>query len=200
MFYYCNVNFADVVYETGDAPDFDKSSWLDVKQTLGLEYPNLPYLIDGDVKLTETVAIMQYIARKFRPDLMGTNAAEVGRANMLSAHVIDLKMKATGPCYMGGSQEEIIDTCRPLLAKIVEVMGSSDWIAGANITWLDFYFAELVDMLDKLSDGLFYAEFPSLQTYWDRFINQPNLLEAWADDSKLMKTPFNNKMAKLLNE
>ena len=58
MFHYLNVDFEDKLYEAGDAPDFDKSCWLDVKGTLGLEYPNLPYLIDGETKLTETVAIM----------------------------------------------------------------------------------------------------------------------------------------------
>ena len=77
-------------------------------------------------------------------------------------------------------------------------MGDSKWIAGSNLTWLDFYFAENLDMLDKLSNGLFYAEFPTLQEYWDRFIGLENLAGAWADDSKLMKTPFNNKMARFL--
>ena len=65
MFYYLKVDFEDVMYDCGDAPDFDKSSWLDVKETMGFEYPNLPYLIDGETKLTETVAIMQYIAKKY---------------------------------------------------------------------------------------------------------------------------------------
>lgn len=54
MFAYCGVDFEDKMYEVGDAPDFDRSSWLNVKQTLGLDYPNLPYLIDGNCKLTET--------------------------------------------------------------------------------------------------------------------------------------------------
>lgn len=72
-------------------------------------------------------------------------------------------------------------------------MGEGDWIAGNNLTWLDFYFAENLDMLNKLSDGLFYAEFPKLQTYWERFIFLDGLAQAWADDTKLMKTPFNNK-------
>ena len=64
---------------------------------------------------------------------------------------------------------------------------------------MDFYFAEVIDMLDKLSVGLFYAEFPALKSYWARFISMENLAEAWADDAKLMKTPFNNPYAKLLN-
>ena len=79
MFYYLKIDFEDKIYECGDAPDFDKSCWLDVKQTLGLEYPNLPYLIDGNVSITETVAIMQYIAKKYDSSLLGSSAAEVGR-------------------------------------------------------------------------------------------------------------------------
>ena len=201
MFYQLGVHFSDVTYDTGDAPDYDKSSWLDVKQTLGLEYPNLPYLIDENngVKLTETVAIMQYIAKKYRPSLCGTSAAEVGRISMLLDKVTTLKGKSTVACYTVGDAEAIIEECRPMLAKIVEVMGGSDWIAGPNLSWLDFYFAENLDMLNAISDGLFYAEFPSLQTYWDRFIALPNLCDAWANDDLLMKAPFNNKMAKLLN-
>ena len=200
MFYYCNVEFADRTYETGDAPDYDKSSWLDVKFTLGMDFPNLPYLIDGDTKITETAAIMQYIAKKWRPELLGRTAAEVGRLAMLWDAVSNLKMKSTIPCYTGdGNADAILDECRPLLAKLVEVIGDSEWICGDNITWLDFYFAEILDLFDKMGDGLFYAEFPTMQTYWERFISQPHLAEAWADDSKLMKQPFNNKMARLLN-
>ena len=77
-------------------------------------------------------------------------------------------------------------------------MGDSQYLCGNNLTWLDFYFAENLDLLNKLTDGLFYAEFPSLQAYWERFIYLDNLAEAWADDTKLMKMPFNNKVAKLL--
>ena len=142
---------------------------------------------------------MQYIAKKYSPALLGANAAEVGRIGMLLDKVHTLKMKATIPCYTTGEKEGTIAECRPLLAKIVEVMGDSQWIAGPNLTWLDFYFAELVDMLNALTEGSFNTEFPTLQAYWDRFIALPNLAEAWADDSKCMKAPFNNKMAHFLN-
>ena len=151
MFAYCSVNFEDKMYECGDAPDFDKSSWLDNKQTLGLEYPNLPYLIDGETKLTETKAIMKYIAKKWRPGLLGSNAAELGRIEMLSAHVDTLKGKSTMPCYTTGDSDAIIEECRPILAKIMAAKGTDKWIAGANLSWLDFYFAELLDLLDKIS-------------------------------------------------
>ena len=34
------------------------------KFTLGLEFPNLPYWIEGDLKLTQSVAILRHVARK----------------------------------------------------------------------------------------------------------------------------------------
>ena len=41
----------------GDAPDFNFGLWADVKPCMGMGFPNLPFFIDGDFKLTETVAI-----------------------------------------------------------------------------------------------------------------------------------------------
>ena len=78
-------------------------------------------------------------------------------------------------------------------------MGESEWVCGDYLTYVDFMFAEVLDMLNALSPDLFYSEFPTLKAYTDRFFVLPNLDAAWGDDTKLMKAPFNNKMAKLLN-
>ena len=70
---------------------------------------------------------------------------------MIWAQVMDLKMKSTMPCYTTGDSDAIIEECRPILAKIMAAKGTDKWIAGANLSWLDFYFAELLDLLDKIS-------------------------------------------------
>lgn len=124
---------------------------------LGMELPNLPYLFDEDVKLTETLAIMKYIAKKWKPELLGRTAAEVGRVNMLEWHVMELKKDTTYPCYdPNGDAEQIISNVRPGLAKLREITGHSSFIAGENITYLDFVFFELLDVLNWLSNGAFY--------------------------------------------
>lgn len=51
---------------------------------MGFDFPNLPYLIDGDLKLTESKAIIKYLARKWDKRLLGRNEVEVGIAEMLS--------------------------------------------------------------------------------------------------------------------
>jgi glutathione S-transferase len=60
---------------------------MSVKFTLGLDHPNLPYLIDEDVKLTEGPAIMKYICHKWKPELIGRNPIELGNIEMMFAHV-----------------------------------------------------------------------------------------------------------------
>ena len=68
---YLGVEYEEDLYEQGDAPDFDRSQWLDKKDSLGLRFPSLPYFIDGETRLTEAAAIMRFIARKYGPELLG---------------------------------------------------------------------------------------------------------------------------------
>ena len=47
---------------------------------MGLDFPNLPYFMDTDgFKMTESVAIHQYIADKWAPNLLGASVEEKAR-------------------------------------------------------------------------------------------------------------------------
>ena len=72
---------------------------MNEKFSLGLELPNLPYLLDDEVKLTETVAIMKYICAKWKPELLNTDPVAYAKAEMLQDKLINLKMTCTMPCY-----------------------------------------------------------------------------------------------------
>ena len=65
---YSGANYKDIRYKCGDAPGFDLSEWTSVKFKLGLDFPNLPYLIDGSIKVTQSNAILRYLGRKFGLD------------------------------------------------------------------------------------------------------------------------------------
>ena len=68
---FLKVPFNDVHYEQGEAPEYSRESWLSVKHSLGLDFPNLPYLIDGDLKITESQAILRYVLAKHGQSLLG---------------------------------------------------------------------------------------------------------------------------------
>ena len=52
---YTDTEFDEVQYENAD-------KWFkEDKVQLGFDFPNIPYLIDGDFKLTESIAVYKYI-------------------------------------------------------------------------------------------------------------------------------------------
>src|SRR5688572_7065582 len=55
---YCEIPFIDKRYN-----DFNEWFGKD-KQSLGVEYPNLPYIIDGDKKITESFSLLYYVPIK----------------------------------------------------------------------------------------------------------------------------------------
>ena len=199
MFFYVGVDFEDVTYEIGEAPGFDKSCWFGVKPSMPHQYPNLPYLIDGDVNLTETAAIMKYIAHKWKPSLLGANSAEYAFAEMLSYHVGVLKSAVTGPSYSSpdGDREAILAKCYPLLEGILKFKGKNPWLVGESLTWLDFAFFELVEQLNHMASGKLLEKYPELAPYHQSFLELPGIAEAWKDDEKTMKYPFNNANASI---
>ena len=59
--------------------------------SLGLDFPNLPYLICGDFKLTESSAINNYIIRKSgKTELLGKNPEEQAKVEMVISLLDDI--------------------------------------------------------------------------------------------------------------
>ena len=49
---YVQADYCDVTYPL-EGPHYSREEWFKVKYLLGLDFPNLPYLIDGNLKLTQ---------------------------------------------------------------------------------------------------------------------------------------------------
>ncbi len=88
-----------------------------------------------------------------------------------------------------------MDVCFPLIEQLVTFMGDKQWITGSNLTWLDFMFFELVNLLDFLSGGVVKTHYETLGAYCSRFESLPNFSEAWKDDTLTIKWPWNGDMA-----
>ena len=67
---YTNTPFEEKWYDFSNGQEWRAND----KLNLGFDFPNLPYLIEGDFKLTETKAIIQYIIKKSgNKELLGKN-------------------------------------------------------------------------------------------------------------------------------
>jgi len=52
-------------------------------------------------------------------------------------------------------------------------MADKNWIAGQNITWLDFAFWESLELVDFLAGGKLNAIYPAFAAYRERFVTNP---------------------------
>lgn len=98
---YLEVDYDDVSYTQGDWPNFSNEEWENEKHELSLDFPNLPFYIDQDVRLTETLAILKYVSVRYQPSLLGKTPEEQGMVEMLAHIVNELNKQASVPCYFG---------------------------------------------------------------------------------------------------
>jgi glutathione S-transferase len=73
---YTETLFQEVQYEFQN-----REQWMEQdKKNLGFDFPNLPYLIDGDFKLTESAAIAKYIIKRSgKTELLGKTLQDQGK-------------------------------------------------------------------------------------------------------------------------
>jgi glutathione S-transferase len=133
LFKHLNVDYEYKVYETKyENGVIDNSEWTDVKFNLGMEFPNLPYIMDGDVKIAECTACYEYICAKWKPEYLGRDVEERGRVAMISGVAYgDMRNAIVFACYNGNSdrtpQHERIDKYMPGLYKF---LGNNKFIVG----------------------------------------------------------------------
>ena len=197
---YSGVEYNTVEYEQGEGPDFSRAEWLDAKFTLGMPFPNLPYLFDGDLKLTETLAIHKYLADKYKPELLGKDAVANAKANMMAGVLMDFKLATTRPCYMG-EPEKIKETCAEKLPAVIAFIGDHKFLIGDDVTYIDFFFYENLNLckmaLKDKCDTDFDTVYPKLASYMSNMRNLPGLKEYLDGDCVEKTYIFNNKVAKV---
>ena len=153
-------------YELGDAPEYSADQWKNEKFNLGLDFPNLPYLIDGEVKLTESLAIHRYLANKHQPELLGASPQQRAEVSMLEGLICGsgLKNLVTGPCY-ANKKEEALQAIKDKLPQIANYIGINSFLTGSTPVYIDFYFFELLELMAYITDGAIFTDHPNLVQY-----------------------------------
>jgi len=83
-----------------------KPEWLNMKHSLGFDFPNLPYYEEGDLRLTQSQAILRHLARKFR--LEGESERERCMADMLVDQLSDFRASLVTLCYTPSFSQDLL--------------------------------------------------------------------------------------------
>lgn len=190
---YTGTEYTDKLFSCGEAPDYDKSCWFDIKHKLGMDFPNLPYLVDGDKKIVQSNAIMRYIARKH--NMCGKTEDEQVRVDIIENQAMDFRNGFVMLCYMHyDNKDGYLKGLPDKLRAFSEFLASRDWFAGSDITFVDFIMYELLDQ-HRMFDSKCLDAFDNLKKFLDRF-EALDKIAAYMKSPKFIKTPVNNKMAK----
>ena len=136
-----------------------REEWFGGKKAqIGGDFPNLPYLKDGDFVLTETGAIPLYIALKQnRPDLLGNDAKEQATVRMLEGVIGDIRQAVSKAMWTPGDKKEefrkLFDQGGSVHTKagyIAKFLGTKDFLVG-HITLADFSFLYVCQTIAAVS-------------------------------------------------
>lgn len=170
----------------------EREQWFDKdKKELGFAFPNLPYLIEGDFKMTESSAINWYIvARSDKRELLGTNMKEQAQIKMLQGVLGDIE-KAIAPLFWDkeweGKLPAALEKVIPKLNYWSDFIGEKNFSMG-NLTIVDFALAEFSYYIEKISPETF-AKFPFLKRVRESFEALPEI-QKYYEQETAMKGPF----------
>jgi len=194
---YTGTPYEEKLYEVGPAPTFSRDSWLNEKFTLGLDFPNLPFMIDGDLKVSQSNAIINYIGR--RHNLVGKSEHQKTIVDMLVGEAGDMRsglsrLHYSSPDEYAATKDKFIaETLNPRLERISKFLGTQSFFLGDDITIVDFYFYDLLDVV-RIFSSASLIPFDNLNLFLDRFEQLP-AIKSYIHSDRYIHYPLNNKQA-----
>jgi len=193
---YAGIDFNDKRYSfvKGEEP---RAQWFAEKFTLNLPFPNLPYWVEGDLKITQSTAILRHAARK--AGLTAKNETEQTKLEALEQQAVDLRSAATGLFYNPQFDSLKADFAKTVPEKFQpwsQYLGENKYLTGDQVTYVDFVFWDLLQVYQKFEPTALQT-FPNLKAYFERVQTLPKV-EAYLKSDKFKANEYCGPIAKFL--
>ncbi|KAK3739513.1 hypothetical protein QZH41_016188 [Actinostola sp. cb2023] len=156
----------------------------------------LPYYIDGDIKVTQSNAVLRHIARKH--GLCGETAKEKSIVDVLENQLMDFRNGFVGLCYNPNNFEEnkkaFLKKVSISIKAFADFLGEKNYLAGDKITFVDFVMYELLDQHKVLEPSLLESH-ANLQVNHSQWLPALPAIAKYMKSDKFIVRPINNPMA-----
>jgi glutathione S-transferase len=173
---YSGVEFEDKQYTNGE--DWFKND----KVNLGLSFPNLPYLVDGEYELTESAAIQRYIINRWgKKELLGKNAQDQARVETFLSVFNEIAGAIRGLFFNKDHETAKVGVIEKYLAKLQELdasVGEKPFVLG-YLTLADFVVAEDSHYIQRVYPEE-YKKLSFLHRIRENFENLPEIKAYYA--------------------
>lgn len=195
---FAGVEYEEKQYDIGPPPTFIGTEWKSAKTTLGLQFPNLPYYIDGELKITESSAILRYLARKH--NLAGNTEEDRIKIDVALGLMTDFARENVMLSFKDNfeeAQQTYIKGIGVPLQKLSDLLGAGDFIIGSQVSLPDFGMFELLERFELVSPGCL-SSYPSLKAYHKRFSELPAIAK-YINSPRFqkIKSRINPRMSKI---
>jgi len=185
---YCEVPYENRTYEK-------REDWFDKdKYNLGLDFPNIPYIIDGDVKIAEVTALMHYVPIKGnKRELLGGSEVNQVKVSEAISVINDLRASVRNTCFTKGDFNKEIEEvltkgqAKTLLTHFEKLFEKKDWIIG-SLTIADFWLFEQLELILTIGASNLDA-FPNVLKFYKRFLEIPQV-KAHRESDRFSKVWF----------
>ncbi|CAG2180510.1 unnamed protein product, partial [Oppiella nova] len=139
--------------------------------------PNVPYYIDANVKLTQSIAILRYLGRKH--GLVARDETGLVRQDLVEQQLLDYRtgfyqIVHNKDNFESTKAKYITETLPQQLDQLSKFLGSHQWFVGQTLTYVDFLAYETLDWIRVLSAET-VKKYHNLVQYLDRFENLPQI-------------------------
>ena len=119
-----------------------------------MPFANLPYLIDGDLKISETFAVHQYIAQKWKPEILGKTPQERAERYRLQSIANDKYLAFHRLAFKDDTtMESLVQGCLDNMQPMADHLGSKPFLCGGSVPSIaDFILFEHVEASLVITD------------------------------------------------
>lgn len=181
-----NANFKEELYD-----EMNMDTWKNVKPSLNVDFPNLPYIFDGKVKISQSVAILRHLGRKF--NLAPTNHVDQARLDVLEMQIMDWRTVGFEIWY--GPKDKFNkelpahhQVMKDQMAQLSRFMGAGPFVLGDKLTYIDFMLYEFLDNQRRLFKGLL-APHKNLEHFVKHMEHLPKV-KAYLESDEYKKVNF----------
>ena len=192
------LEYKDVPYEKTVYTYENPEKWSEEdKKNLDIDFPNIPYIIDGDLKLSQSNSILKYLEKKYGSFFTGDIGHDI-KLDVLLETVSDLRLPFVLMCYMEGEmakKKEMYLSPRNT-SKWEYVDGwlqNRKYLTGGNLCVADFAFWNLVDY-NNLFDAKMLENYKNIQRFKEDFESEPKN-EAYLKKPDYKQFPINARFA-----
>ena len=192
------LEYKDVPYEKIVYTKDNFQKWLlEDRYTLNIDFPNMPYLIDGDVKLTQTKCILKYLEGKYGSFYTGDLSHDIQLDTVLET-MTDIHEPFGMMCYADGKKAQRAEKylCPIVMFKwqcFDEMLQHRKYLTGDNLCVADFALWNLVDYHD-LFDSKFLENHKNIRRFKKEFESEPKV-DAFLKHPNYKKFPITGWVA-----